>query len=401
MNAKRADSTRTKAARTPIAMATIGLAAALLVTAIVGGGYWGWTRYQEIEHQQDVIARAKLRAEATERAKREAERIAAVKRKKEAAAEAKRRAASEAIRQTEEARRKAADAATAKQQTATASVTAEGGRIDPSKIKTPPMNSAETYIAYMTKWRGDDRTLLVKRWGRFRAMVKNRDLRREKEKRAFLLAPREEFARTRNPTRVYAHSWLGIGFGVTISGPHIVGRMTTEIDVKPGDKVLEIGTGSGYQSSILSYMTTKVYSIEIIPGLARVTDKIYTRLAKGKFKEYANVTRKAADGYFGWKKFAPFDKIIVTAGIDHVPPPLLRQLAVGGVMVIPVGPPGAQALLKITKVQSKSGKIRIRRHDIYASDPSRAGGRGKTKVSFVAFTKYNKAGKTISRWGKK
>ena len=283
----------------------------------------------------------------------------------------------------------------------TAGAVAEGTRLDPSAIKTPPMGSAKAYIAHMSKWRGDDRTLLAKRWGRFQAMVRNRDLRRDKEKRAFLLAPREEFARTRNPKRVYAHTWIGIGFGVTISGPHIVGRMTTEIDVKPGDKVLEIGTGSGYQSSILSYLTPEVYSIEIIPGLARVTDKIYTRLAAGKFKEYANVRRKASDGYFGWKEHAPFDKIIVTAGIDHVPPPLLRQLAVGGVMVIPVGPPGAQALLKITKVKSKSGKIRIRRHDIYASDPSRAGGRGKTKVSFVAFTEYDKKGKTISRWGKK
>jgi len=278
---------------------------------------------------------------------------------------------------------------------------AEATGFDPAKIKTPPMDSAKAYIDYMAKWRGDDRTLLAKRWERYLAMIKNRDLRADKEKRAFLLAPREEFARTRNPARVYAHSWLGIGFGVTISGPHIVGRMTTEIDVKPGDKVLEIGTGSGYQSSILSYLTQKVYTVEIIPGLARVTDKIYNRLSSGKYKEYGNITRKAADGYFGWKKFAPFDKIIVTAGIDHVPPPLLRQLAVGGIMVIPVGPPGAQALLKITKVKSKSGKIRIRRLDIYAADPSRAGGRGKTKVSFVAFTKYNKAGKTISRWGNK
>ena len=278
---------------------------------------------------------------------------------------------------------------------------AEGMRLDPMMIKSPPTNSAKAYIDYMTKWRGDDRTLLAKRWGRYQAMIRNRDLRRDKEKRAFLLAPREEFARTRNPKRVYAHTWIGIGFGVTISGPHIVGRMTTEIDVKPGDKVLEVGTGSGYQSSILSYLTDKVYSIEIIPGLARVTDKIYTRLAKGKFKEYGNITRKASDGYFGWKQHGPFDKIIVTAGIDHVPPPLLRQLAVGGVMVIPVGPPGAQALLKITKVKSKTGKVRIRRHDIYASDPSRAGGRGKTKVSFVAFTKYDNKGKTVSRWGKK
>ena len=286
---------------------------------------------------------------------------------------------------------------------ASSQVWAESMRFDPSKIPTPPMDSAEKYIPFMQKWRGDDPVLLARRWGRFQAMVKNNDLRRPKEKRAFLLAPREEFARTRDPARVYSHNWLGIGYGVTISGPHIVGRMTTEIDVKPGDKVLEIGTGSGYQSSILSYLTDKVYTIEIIPPLAKKTNAIYKRLSKGKFKEYGNIKRKAADGYYGWPEHAPFDKIIVTAGIDHLPQPLLKQLAVGGTMVIPVGPPGAQSLLKITKVRSASGKIRIKRHDIYANDPSRAGGRRKKKVSFVAFTKYSKpgSGKTVSRWGRR
>jgi protein-L-isoaspartate(D-aspartate) O-methyltransferase len=286
---------------------------------------------------------------------------------------------------------------------ASGQVWAESRGIDPSKLPTPPMDSAEKFISYMHKWRGDDTRLLARRWGRFQAMVKNNDLRRPKEKRAFLLAPREEFARTRDPARVYSHNWLGIGYGVTISGPHIVGRMTTEIDVKPGDKVLEIGTGSGYQSSILSYLTDKVYTIEIIPPLAKKTNAIYNRLSKGKFKEYGNIKRKAADGYYGWPEHAPFDKIIVTAGIDHLPQPLLKQLAVGGTMVIPVGPPGAQSLLKITKFKSASGKIRIRRHDIYAADPSRAGGRRKKKVSFVAFTKYSKpgSGKTVSRWGRR
>jgi len=278
---------------------------------------------------------------------------------------------------------------------------AQSASFNPGTIPTPPMDSAAKYIPYMQKWRGDNPALLARRWGRFEAMIKNNDLRRNKEKRAFLLAPREEFARTRNPDRVYAHAWIGIGYGVTISGPHIVGRMTTEIDVKPGDKVLEIGTGSGYQSSILSYLTDKVYTIEIIPPLAKKTNAIYDRLTKAKFKEYGNIKRKASDGYYGWPEHAPFDKIIVTAGIDHLPGPLLKQLAVGGTMVIPVGPPGSQSLLKITKVKSASGKVRIRRHDIYASDPSRAGGRRKKTVSFVAFTKYGKGGKTVSRWGKK
>ena len=141
-------------------------------------------------------------------------------------------------------------------------------------------------------------------------------------------------------------------------------------------------------------------SVEIIPPLAKVTDEIYTKLTGFKFPEYGNIKRKTADGYFGWEEHGPFDKIIVTAGIDHVPPPLLKQLAVGGTMVIPVGPPGAQALLKITKEKSSTGRIRIKRHDIYANDPSRAGGRRKTKVSFVAFTKYDSKGQVKSRWGK-
>jgi len=226
----------------------------------------------------------------------------------------------------------------------TASVMAEGARIDPSKIKTPPMNSAKAYITYMTEWRGDDRTLLVKRWGRFRAMVKNRDLRREKEKRAFLLAPREEFARTRNPARVYAHSWLGIGFGVTISGPHIVGRTTTEIDVKPGDKVLEIGTGSGYQTAVLATLCRRVYTVERSGDLLRE--------AEARFKELGlhNVTSRRGDGSRGWAAQAPFRRIIVTAAAEAIPEELAAQLAEDGIMVLPLGPRrGQQVLMRVRR----------------------------------------------------
>lgn len=263
----------------------------------------------------------------------------------------------------------------------------------------PPLNNYAAFAAFMQKARGDSAAFLRAKWGRYQAMIRNKDLWRDKEKRAFLLAPREEFSRTGNSGRTYAHSFLGIGCGVTISGPHIVGRMTSELDIKPGDKVLEVGTGSGYQSAILSYLTPNVYTVEIIPQLAAATNKIYSRLAAAKYSEFARIKRRASDGYFGWQEHAPFDKIIVTAGIDHIPPPLVKQLAVGGVMVIPVGPPGAQSLLKLTKTKSASGRIRIKRHDIYAARCSTAGGqRCKRKVSFVAFTK-NK-GRT-ARWGRK
>ena len=120
-----------------------------------------------------------------------------------------------------------------------------------------------------------------------------------------------------------------------------------------------------------------VEKIEIIEPLAERTSKIYDTLTKEGYPEYGNIRRKAADGYYGWKEYAPFNKIIVTAGIDHIPPPLLQQLAVGGIMVIPVGP-FPQVVLKVTKVQDKDGNITITREDIY---------NGRKKVGFVPFTK--------------
>jgi protein-L-isoaspartate(D-aspartate) O-methyltransferase len=213
------------------------------------------------------------------------------------------------------------------------------------------------------------------------------------------MTAREEFSRNREAKRAYEPNFLDIGCGVTISGPGIVARMTSELDVKPGEKVLEIGTGSGYQSAVLRALTDKVYTIEIIPPLAKFTDALQKELAKTKYAELKDIQRKTADGYYGWEENAPFDKIIVTAGIDHVPPPLLKQLKNGGVMVIPVGTPGKQAVLRITKEVGDDGKIRLARHDIYENDPSRrGGGRGTT---FVAFTKYDEQGKTVSRFGKK
>ncbi|MYG53761.1 MAG: protein-L-isoaspartate O-methyltransferase [Rhodospirillaceae bacterium] len=251
----------------------------------------------------------------------------------------------------------------------------------------------------MEKARGDKPDFLRAKWERYLAMIENFDLWRDKEKRAFLATPREEFSRARDAGRSYAHSFLDIGCGVTISGPHIVGRMTSELDVRPADKVLEIGTGSGYQAALLSYLTPHVYSVEIIPPLSEATDRILTRLSAAKYPEYGRIRRKTADGYFGWPEHAPFAKIIVTAGIDHIPPPLLKQLAEGGTMVIPVGPPGAQSLLKLTKTRSETGRVRIERHDIYAAKCSRAEKqRCKRKVNFVALTKYQ-GGRTVSRWG--
>jgi protein-L-isoaspartate(D-aspartate) O-methyltransferase len=151
--------------------------------------------------------------------------------------------------------------------------------------------------------------------------------------------------------------------------------MTQTIDPQPNQRVLEIGTGSGYQSAVLSELSNYVYTIEIVPQLAQKDDALYTKLTK-QYPEYANIKRKNADGYYGWAEYAPFDRIVVTAGIDHVPPDLLAQLAPGGIMVIPVGPPSGQTILKITKTVLADGSVTFTREDIY---------HGK-KVVFVPFT---------------
>ena len=243
----------------------------------------------------------------------------------------------------------------------------------------PPLQSGQrqAYIDWMVENRGEDPFYLGQHWDRYEVLVANRDLLDDRNKRAFLLVPREEFVLERNLARSYEHAFLDIGYGVTISGPHLVGRMTTSIDVQFGEKVLEIGSGSGYQSAYLANLTDKVWTIEIIAPLAERTRGVHDGLIARGYSEYQAITSKAADGYYGWEEAGPFDKIIVTCGIDHVPPPLLQQLTVGGIMVIPVGPPGAHHVLKIVKEQADDGTVRVSRTDIY-------GGR---VVPFVPFTK--------------
>ena len=121
--------------------------------------------------------------------------------------------------------------------------------------------------------------------------------------------------------------------------------------------MLEIGTGSGVQSAYIANLTENAYTIEIIKPLAERTRGVYDKLIDKGYTEFQHIKTKAADGYYGWEEAAPFDKIIVTCGIDHVPPPLLQQLKSGGLMVIPVGPPGAQRVLKVAKTQGADGSI--------------------------------------------
>ena len=242
-----------------------------------------------------------------------------------------------------------------------------------------PLTDRAAFIKWMVENRGENPDFLGQRFDRFQVMVRNRDVWDERNKRAYLFTPREEFVLKRNLERSYEHAFLDIGYGVTISGPHVVGRMTSTIDVKHGEKVLEIGTGSGYQSAYLAYLTDKVWSIEIIKPLAERTRGIYDALIARGYTEFKGIASKNADGYYGWEEAGPFDKIIVTCGIDHIPPPLLQQLKVGGTMVIPVGPPGAQRILKVVKEKSADGTISVARSDIY----------GGKIVPFVPFTKLD------------
>ena len=241
----------------------------------------------------------------------------------------------------------------------------------------PSVDGREAFINWAVKTRGEDPKYLGERWDRFKVLLANKDIWDKRNTRAFLLTPREEFVLKQNSGRAYDHAFLDIGYGVTISGPHLVGRMTSTIDVKAGEKVLEIGTGSGYQSAYLSNLTDKVWTIEIIKPLAERTRGIYDGLIARGYTEFKSITSKNADGYYGWEEAGPFDKIIVTCGIDHVPPPLLQQLKEGGIMVIPVGPPGAQRVLKVVKEKAADGAVTVARSDIF----------GGKIVPFVPFTK--------------
>ncbi|MCI0507492.1 MAG: protein-L-isoaspartate(D-aspartate) O-methyltransferase [Gammaproteobacteria bacterium] len=150
---------------------------------------------------------------------------------------------------------------------------------------------------------------------------------------AMAKVPRHEFVPFLQKPYSYQNRPLPIGHGQTISQPYIVAIMTDLLKPKAGDRVLEIGTGSGYQAAILSEIVSEVYTIEIIGALGEQAEEHFKRL------NYRNIQSRIGDGYYGWESAAPFDGIVVTAAASHVPPPLIEQLKPGGRMVIPVGSP--------------------------------------------------------------
>jgi protein-L-isoaspartate(D-aspartate) O-methyltransferase len=179
--------------------------------------------------------------------------------------------------------------------------------------------------------------------------LKTRGIKDERVLAAMAKVPREEFVPQDSRAASYDDGPLPIGYDQTISQPYIVGFMTEQLRPKPSDRVLEVGTGSGYQAAILAELVAEVYTIEIVEPLAKNAQATLPRLG------YKNIQMKVGDGYQGWPEQAPFDAIIVTCAPDKVPQPLIDQLKDGGRMIIPVGERFAQQLYLLEK---KNGQLK-------------------------------------------
>ena len=176
-----------------------------------------------------------------------------------------------------------------------------------------------------------DDPLARRRHDMVESQIRARGIRDPRVLDAMRTVERHRFLRGQDVNLAYGDYPVDIGLGQTISQPYIVAFMTEALDVKPSDRVLEIGTGSGYQTAVLAELAAAVYSIEIVPAHAAAAAALLKELG------YTNVHLRSGDGYSGWPEEAPFDAIIVTAAPDHLPQPLVDQLRAGGRMVVPVG----------------------------------------------------------------
>lgn len=182
-----------------------------------------------------------------------------------------------------------------------------------------------------------------------KTQIEARGIKDPKVLKAMREVPREEFVPIEYRKFAYEDTPLPIGEGQTISQPYIVALMTEALELKGDERVLEIGTGSGYQAAVLAEIVKEVYTIEILEPLYRRATETLKRLG------YKNIYTKLGDGYLGWEEKAPFDAIIVTCSVDHVPKPLERQLRVGGRLIMPLGPEYSyQNLVLFTKLPDGS-----------------------------------------------
>ena len=199
--------------------------------------------------------------------------------------------------------------------------------------------------------KGDGRFAELRR-AMVRAQIEERGIADSATLQAMEKVPRHLFVPTDSVPRAYGDGPLPIGYGQTISQPYIVAFMTELMRPGPGRRILEIGTGSGYQAAVLAAAGSEVFTVEIIPQLAESAASRLARLG------YEGVRVRQGDGYFGWEEHAPYDGILVTAAADFIPPPLLGQLRDGGRMVIPVGSPFLVQHLML--VEKQEGEIRTR-----------------------------------------
>ena len=209
----------------------------------------------------------------------------------------------------------------------------------------------------------DDRFQENRAW-MVRTQIERRGVKDPLVLKAMRTVPRHRFVPSSRRPHAYEDRPLAIGEDQTISQPYIVASMTEELKLKPGMKVLEIGTGSGYQAAVLAQITPWVFTIEI--------KRVLAARAKGTLKRlgYRTVRTRQGDGYYGWDEKERFDAIIVTAAAPHIPPPLVRQLKKGGRMILPVGPPFRTQDLRLV---TKDDQGRVRTRSLYA-------------VRFVPFT---------------